>query len=270
MNDQVIISGTLTNPDRTLASKALVLIYLQQNSGDKIFVRQFVTDIKGEFTIAIPPSNGDSMYLVYIKSGILTWQGRWIIPDLPYANINSIQRQAQTITDNQFNTAVGEDIFSPGQVVPFIPIPGPKGDKGDQGITGPGGPEGAPGGMGPQGPIGIGGDGPRGLPGDVGPKGDRGDKGDPGTQGVPGEIGPRGLPGGLSVVPKTDELTAVRGQRIFPLSYLPVSTMPVRLQIATTRISQGFFYTQDNQLHYAGIALTGGEVVFIDYYIPTP
>jgi hypothetical protein len=72
----------------------------------------------------------------------------------------------------------------------------------------------------------------------------------------------------LTVLPRSQQFAATAGQTTFTLAATPSAIYPIRLEIADKRIRTQLFFTIGPVLTYAGPALTGGELVFIDYFVP--
>jgi hypothetical protein len=268
--NQVVISGVMYNPDRSMTSKGLVTIY-RWDGNQKTLQEQFVTAVDGEFHVVLPPTDLSSYYEIFVKANDYVWKGVWAVPNLPFVDYSTVSRQSSVITLTMYSEALGNDAFNPIDNLPpqFTPQPGPSGPPGPKGDPGP---EGPPGQFGPVGPKGDRGEqglqGLRGLQGDPGPKGDRGVQGPPGPAGGPGPKGDKGDPGGLTVLPMTDEFIAKAGQTRFPLAHTADNLYPARLEIDNKRISNTLFFVQGNILTYAGPRLDAGQQVFVDYYIP--
>lgn len=266
------VAGILFNPDRSLARKAYVVVYLVEGVTNRTRVNTFVTATDGSFRIILAPTDLNTMYEVYVKVGDQAWKGLWTVPNLTFADFNTVSRQTEYLTLTQYAEAIGDDAFNPVDEQPFVSTPGP---KGDQGSTGPQGIQGFPGPMGIPGPTG-----PTGRTGPTGPRGTQGETGERGPQGIAGSTGPtgpkgdqgeRGLPGGLSVLPYTDEFTVTsNGQTRFTLSHQPYGLTPLRASTNTSRVPGDYVYAVGSQLIYAGPPLIVGQKLFIDYYIPHP
>ena len=269
MHTYTVVAGTLYNPDRSLAVKAFVLIYrIEGNSRTREAC--VLTDSRGRFRVVLKATDVNSYYETYVKTVDRTWRGLWIIPDLAFVDYLSVLRDSHYVTLTEYAEAVGEDAYSPtdeGNL--FTPIPGPVGPPGPQGPVGPQGPEGSRGPQGERGPVGN--TGPEGPAGPVGPSGPQGIQGLQGLQGERGEKGDRGsvgLPGGLSVVPYSDEFRARPNQVDFVLTQTPAVLYPVFVVARGVRVSRDYFFVTGNILRYYGPPLSDGDWVFVDYSIP--
>jgi hypothetical protein len=66
MPENVIVSGRMQNPDRSICSRGFVTIYLLVGT-TRTLVKQFVTLVDGTFQVPLPPNDVNSYYDVYVK-----------------------------------------------------------------------------------------------------------------------------------------------------------------------------------------------------------